>query len=88
MALSLALLPVLALSGLQSAEAFKRESQHQRSDLLLGAERSAASARARIDGAVVLLDALGPESTGPACQARLSGLTGRLAGLVREVGPA
>ncbi len=81
MALSLALLPVLALSGLQSAEAFKRESQHQRSDLLLGAERSAASARARIDGAVVLLDALGPESTGPACQARLSGLTGRLAGL-------
>ncbi len=52
MALSLALLPVLALSGLQSAEAFKRESQHQRSDLLLGAERSAASARARIDGAV------------------------------------
>ena len=81
MALSLALLPVLALSGLQSAEAFKREAQHQRSDLLLGAERSAASARARIDGAVVLLDALGPESTGPTCEARLAGLADRVAGL-------
>ena len=81
MALSLALLPVLALSGLQSAEAFKREGQHQRADLLLAAERSAASARARIDGAVALLDALGPESVGPACEARLGGLTGRLAGL-------
>lgn len=86
MALALALLPVLALGGLQAAEGFRREARHQRSDLLLGAERSAASARARIDGAVALLDALGPDSAGPACEDRLAGLVDRLAdldGLVR-----
>ncbi|MBX7248504.1 MAG: sensor histidine kinase [Caulobacteraceae bacterium] len=81
MALAVALLPVLALSGLQSAESFKREGEHQRADLLLGAERSAASARTRIDGAVVLLDALRPESSGPNCEARLSSLVHRAHGL-------
>jgi two-component sensor histidine kinase len=81
MALALALLPVLALSGLQSAEAFKREGEHQRADLLLGAERSAASARARIDGAVVLLDALRQDSVGPTCQARLASLVRRANGI-------
>jgi len=81
MALALALLPVLALSGLQSAAAFKREAEHQRADLLLGAERSAASARARIDAAVVLLDALRPESTGPNCAERLGALVDRTGGL-------
>jgi two-component sensor histidine kinase len=80
MALALALLPVLALSSLQAAEAFKREAEHQRSDLLLGAERSAASARARLDSTVVLLEALRPETSGPACEPRLRELVSRLEG--------
>jgi len=88
-ALAVALLPVLALSGLQAAQAFRREAEYQRSDLILGAERSAANARARIDGAVVLLETLRPESSGPGCQERLQGLVQRLKGfsaLIR-VGP-
>jgi len=80
MALAVALLPVLALSGLQAADAFKREGDHQRSDLLRSAERSAATARARIDATVVLLEALRPESANPDCGPRLTALVGRLKG--------
>ncbi len=80
-ALAVALLPVLVLSGLQAVQGFKREAEHQRSDLILGAERSAATARARIDTAVVLLEALRPESDGVNCEARLAGLVQRLKGM-------
>lgn len=80
LALAFALLPVLALSGLQAADAFKRETEHQRSDLLRSAERSAAAARARIDATVVLLEALRPEAATPDCGPRLTGLVQRLDG--------
>jgi len=79
-ALAVALLPVLALGALQAAQTFRRETEHQRTDLVLGAERSAATARARIDSAVVLLETLRPESSGPTCVSRLQTLVERLKG--------
>ena len=79
-ALAVALLPVLALSAVQATQAFRREAEHQRTDLVLGAERSAATARARIDSAVVLLETLRPESVGLYCAPRLKALVERLKG--------
>jgi two-component sensor histidine kinase len=79
-ALAVALLPVLALGVLQSISAFHREAEHQRTDLVLGAERSAATARARLESAVVLLETLNPESVGLYCAPRLRQLAGKLHG--------
>src|ERR1700757_3843906 len=58
LALALALLPVLALSALQSVASFRAETRHQREDLIDGAERIAALARARLASAVVVLRTL------------------------------
>src|SRR5690606_32668599 len=44
----------------------------------LAAERSAADAKARIEGAVVLLQALAPEGAGFYCEPRLTALVSRL----------
>nr|WP_222934525.1 sensor histidine kinase [Caulobacter sp. 17J80-11] len=79
-ALAAALLPILALSVLQSATAFRREAEHQRTDLALGAERAAATARARLESAVVMLETLRPESVGLYCVPRLRNLVDRLQG--------
>jgi two-component sensor histidine kinase len=79
-ALAIALLPVLALSGVQSWVAYKREVEHQRSDLGFAAERSAATARARMESAVVLLETLRPESVGLYCVPRLRNLVTKLKG--------
>ncbi len=79
-AVALALLPILLLSVLQSIAAFRAEAAHQRADLLSAAERSAASASARLESASILLETLGPETIGVQCARRLSALTQRLSG--------
>ncbi len=79
-AIAIALLPVLILSALQSISAYRRESEHQRNDLVLGAERSAATARARLESGVILLQTLRPESIGLYCAPRLRELAAKLGG--------
>jgi two-component sensor histidine kinase len=78
--LAIALLPVMILSGIQSASAFRREAEHQKNDLVTGAQRSAATAQARIESTVAVLQTLSPESIGLNCVPRLRGLVQRLQG--------
>ncbi|MGA0603701.1 sensor histidine kinase [Caulobacter sp. KR2-114] len=80
LALALALLPVLLLSGFQSWLDFDRESHAQRDMLAAAAERSAATARARIEAADVLLETLAPGSVGFQCAQRLAEVRGRIPG--------
>ena len=79
-ALALALAPVLVLSGVESARNFQRERQGQRAELVSAAERSAATARARIAAGEVLLQTLAPGSVGFQCAARLAEIKGRIEG--------
>lgn len=77
-ALALALAPILVLSAIQSRAAYRAQVEDTRVDLTLAAQRSAANARARLDGAVVLLEALRPEALGFYCAERLNNLVRRL----------
>ncbi|MDB5456409.1 MAG: signal transduction histidine kinase, partial [Caulobacter sp.] len=79
-ALFLALLPILILGLLQSIFAFRAEADSRRQSLELAAERSAATARARIEAAGVLLQTLGPRSVGLECAQRLGDVRERLPG--------
>ncbi|MFN4288250.1 MAG: sensor histidine kinase [Brevundimonas sp.] len=79
-AMAIALLPILLLSAVQSRAAFQRDAEDRRSDLVMAAERSATTARARIDSAVILLETLRPESLGLYCVPRLQALVERLEG--------
>jgi two-component sensor histidine kinase len=80
LALALALLPVLALSGVQSVLNFRREALDQQTTLAAAAERSAATARARIESAEVLMETLAPGSVGFQCAPRLADIKQRIAG--------
>ena len=71
-ALAAALLPVLILGIVQSAVAFNRERVTLRQNLGFAAERSAATARTRIDDAGILLRTLGPGAIGHNCGAHLA----------------
>jgi two-component sensor histidine kinase len=84
-ALAAALLPVLLLGGLQSTIAFRRESAEVREDLAAAAERSAVTARTRIEAANVLLTTLAPGARGQACAARLAEVSGLIAGYANLV---
>jgi two-component sensor histidine kinase len=77
-ALALALLPVLILGAMQAAIAFNRESAALRRDLEFAATRSAASARARMEAADILLQTLAPDSVGFSCALRLAQVSGRI----------
>jgi len=79
-ALAAALLPVLALGALQSALAFKREGDGLRANLGMAAERSAATARARLEAADLLLQTLAPGSIGFQCAQRLAEVRRRIPG--------
>jgi two-component sensor histidine kinase len=79
-ALALALLPVLLLGALQSTIAFKREGAAVRVSLTQAAERSAATARARMVAADILLHTLAPGSIGFECAQRLGDATRRIPG--------
>ncbi|HUZ13451.1 MAG TPA: sensor histidine kinase [Caulobacteraceae bacterium] len=80
LALAVALLPVLILSGVQSALYYRRQDQDQRASMVAAAERSAATARARIASGEVLLQTLAPGSVGFECAQRLAQVAGRLRG--------
>jgi two-component sensor histidine kinase len=79
-ALAAALLPVLLLGILQSAIAFSRERASLQRNLGFAAERSAATARARLEAADILLQTLAPGSVGFQCAQRLAEVTQRIPG--------
>ncbi len=78
--LAAALLPVLLLGATQSVLAFQRETAERQSLLASAAQRSAATARARMEAAGVLLETLGPGSIGLDCSRRLTDVQRRLPG--------
>ena len=80
-ALALALLPILLLGAFQAQQQFRLQDVERRQDLQLAAERTAASAKARLDSTSVLLQALRPEALEIFCETRLTALVGRLDGL-------
>lgn len=79
-ALAAALLPVLVLGVLQSGIAFRREGVQLREELAAASERSAATARARMEAADILLETLAPGSVGFNCAQRLAEVTARIPG--------
>jgi len=79
-ALALALLPVLLLGALQAELTFHKDAEERRSSLNLAAERSAATAKARMDSAQVLLQTLSPNAMGFECTNRLAQITHELPG--------
>ena len=80
MAMALALLPIIILILIQTQADFSQQAEDRKVDLQLAAERSAGSAKARLDGAQVLLRALSPDALGPYCAPRLTALVDRLEG--------
>ena len=72
LALAIALFPVLALGALQVATEFNHEGHIRQATLSQAAARSALTARARIQGAIALLDTLKPEAVGLECTPRLA----------------
>jgi two-component sensor histidine kinase len=79
-ALALALLPLLLLGVLQAVLAYHKDGEESRLSLALAAERGAATARARMESAGVLLETLAPQSVGFDCAQRLAEIRRRLPG--------
>ena len=79
-AMALALAPVLILGAAESTIAYQKDAQEQRASLALAAERSAATARARMESASVLLETLAPRSLSLECAQRLGEISARLPG--------
>jgi two-component sensor histidine kinase len=84
-ALAAALLPVIALGALQAAIAFQREGVSLRENLGFAAERSAATARARLESADVLLQTLAPGAVGFQCAQRLAQVAQRIPGYLNLI---
>jgi two-component sensor histidine kinase len=84
-ALAAALLPVLLLGIMQSAIAFDREGVALRQNLVFAAERSAATARTRMEGADILLQTLAPGAIGSQCRTRLAEVARRTPGYANLV---
>jgi two-component sensor histidine kinase len=84
-ALAAALLPVLVLGALQSVIGFQREGRELRQNLGFAAERSAATARARMEGADILLQTLAPGAIGFQCQNRLEQVRTRIPGYLNLI---
>ena len=80
LALLLALAPVLIVSALQSAIAARQAAIEHQAALAGAAERSAATARASIAAAEILLETLSPGSVGLECASRLAQARGRVPG--------
>lgn len=84
-ALAAALLPVLLLGVVQAAIAYTREGDALRENLGFAAQRSAASARARMEGGEILLQTLAPGSVGFQCAQRLEQATQRIPGYLNLI---
>ncbi|WP_174299269.1 sensor histidine kinase [Caulobacter sp. S45] len=80
LALAVALFPVLVLGALQVATEFNREGHIRQVTLTQAATRSALTGRARIQGAMALLDTLRPEAVGLECTPRLAAILNELDG--------
>jgi len=80
LAMALALLPIFILSLIQTQADFRQQALERQVDLQLAAERSAVTAKSRLDGAQVLLRALSPDALGPYCAPRLTALVDQLEG--------
>ena len=85
LAMAVALLPVLLLGAAQAILTFSKDADQRRVDLALGAQRSAATARARMDGASVLLETVAPEAIGVQCAQRLSEIAARVPGYINLI---
>lgn len=79
-ALMLAVALVLILGVMESVYAFRREAQHQRTDLTAAAVRSTANAQSRIESAEAVLETLRSEPASGDCAVRLRNLVDRLHG--------
>ncbi|MFN3352159.1 MAG: sensor histidine kinase [Brevundimonas sp.] len=79
-ALAVALAPILVLGAIQAEADFDAQASQRRDALRLASERAAATSKARLDGAVVLLETLRPDAMGEYCTPRLAALAGRLQG--------
>ena len=84
-AIAIALLPVLLLGVAQSTITFHKEGQERRASLSAAAERSVAAARARLDGSLVVLETVTPETVGMQCAPRLRELMARMPGMLNMV---
>ncbi|HEY5409933.1 MAG TPA: histidine kinase dimerization/phosphoacceptor domain -containing protein [Caulobacteraceae bacterium] len=84
-AIAIALVPVLLLGVAQSTIDFHKEGQERRASLMAAADRSVAAARARLDGAIVVLETVTPETVGMACAPRLRELMVRTPGMLNMV---
>jgi two-component sensor histidine kinase len=78
LALAVALLPVLALGALQAWDGFNEDTAERRAALIAEAEGAALLARARMESATLLLEALAPDTLGVNCLARLRAVRERL----------
>ena len=80
LALIVALAPVLIIGAIQSTLAARRDTRVHQAELASAAERSAATARARLAAAEVLLQTITPESVGYQCASRLAEIKNRIPG--------
>jgi two-component sensor histidine kinase len=80
LALGVALIPVLLLSGLQSALVFQRDASDKRGVLVAASLRGASSTRLRIAETQALLRDLAPSSDGYGCVSKLADIRDRSAG--------
>lgn len=80
LALGLALVPVLILGALQTWSGFREDTAQRRAALIGEAGDAAAVARAKLASAVVLLEALAPDTLGVNCVTRLRAVRDRLGG--------
>ncbi|GAA0616152.1 sensor histidine kinase PhyK [Brevundimonas kwangchunensis] len=80
-ALALSLLPILVLGVFSAQSQFRLQDQDRRADLQLAAERTAASAKSRLDSTSVLLQALRPEALEMFCEPRLTALADQIDGV-------
>ena len=78
LALLLGLAPVLIVGAIQSDIASTRDARERQSEIAVAAQRSAATARARIAAAEVLLQTLAPGSVGYQCASRLAEIKNRI----------
>jgi two-component sensor histidine kinase len=77
LALGVALLPVLLLSGLQSALVFQRDATDKRAVLVAASARGASATKLQIAQSQALLRGLGPSSSGYGCVSRLADVKDR-----------
>lgn len=80
LALAAALFPVLLLGAVQSWFSFREDSAQRRAALIAEAESASLLAKAKLESAAVVLEALAPDALGVTCVPRLRSARGSLQG--------